>query len=125
MTEKARIKFRHQNGYSEDHFIPETLGSGIAAFDYDNDGWIDLYFINSGYIKEPDKNRSNSLCKNLGDGTFDNVTETSGVGDTGFGIGVTVGDYNSDGHPDLYVTNVGLTFCIVTMAIVLSQIQHS
>ena len=56
VTKKAGIKFRHQNGYSEDHFIPETLGLGIAAFDYDNDGRIDLYFINSGYIKETDKN---------------------------------------------------------------------
>ena len=107
VTVKAGIKFLHQNGYSEDHFIPETLGSGLAAFDYDKDGWIDLYFVNSGYIKEPYKNRSNSLYKNLGDGTFNDVTETSGVGDTGFGIGVTVGDYNSDGYPDFYVTNMG------------------
>lgn len=107
VTEKVGIKFRHQNGYSEDHFIPETLGAGIAVFDYDNDGWIDLYFVNSGYIKEPYKNRPNSLYKNLGDGTFGNVTDISGVGDTGFGIGVTVGDYDNDGHPDLYVTNMG------------------
>ena len=107
VTEKAGIKFLHQNGYSDDHFIPETLGSGLAAFDYDKDGWIDLYFVNSGYIKEPYKNRSNSLYKNLGDGTFNDVTETSGVGDTGFGIGVTIGDYSSDGYPDLYVTNMG------------------
>ena len=107
VTVRAGIKFLHQNGYSEDHFIPETLGSGLAAFDYDKDGWIDLYFVNSGYIKEPYKNRSNSLYKNLGDGTFNDVTETSGVGDTGFGIGVTIGDYNSDGYPDLYVTNMG------------------
>ena len=107
VTVKAGIKFLHQNGYSEDYFIPETLGSGLAAFDYDKDGWVDLYFVNSGYIKEPYKNRSNSLYKNLGDGTFNDVTETSGVGDTGFGIGVTVGDYNSDGYTDLYVTNMG------------------
>ncbi len=107
VTSEVGIKFRHENGYSKKHFIVETLGSGVAIFDYNSDGWVDLYFVNSGFIDQVNNNLSNSLYRNLGDGSFTDVTEMSSVGDTGFGIGVSVGDYNNDGHPDLYITNIG------------------
>ena len=107
VTAEAGIRFQHQNGRSEKHFIVETLGSGVAVLDYDSDGWVDLYFVNSGVISQPDENGQNALYRNLGDGTFADVTLSSGTGDTGFGVGVTVGDYDNDGDPDLYITNAG------------------
>ncbi|MCG9131073.1 CRTAC1 family protein [Candidatus Poribacteria bacterium] len=87
----------------------ETLGSGAAFFDYDADGDPDLYFVNGaplpGYVAE--ETPTNCLYQNNGDGTFTDVTEIAGVGDTGYGHGCAVGDYNNDGQLDLYVTNYG------------------
>ncbi|HHZ92080.1 TPA: VCBS repeat-containing protein, partial [Candidatus Poribacteria bacterium] len=87
----------------------ETLGSGVAFFDYDNDGDADLYFVNSaplpGYME--DHVPTNHLYRNNGDGTFTVVTEEAGVGDIGYGHGCATGDYDSDGDLDLYVTNYG------------------
>ena len=109
VTQSAGIHFIHVDGRSGQKFFMETLGSGVAFFDYDNDADPDLYFVNGaplpGYqsVDVP----INRLYRNNGDGTFIDVTEKAGVGDTGYGHGCAVGDYNNDGYPDLYVTNYG------------------
>ncbi len=107
VTKKAGINFKHASGKAQRYFIVETLGSGVATFDYDDDGWIDIYFVNSGQVLHRDQRAKNVLYRNNGDGTFTDVTESSGTGDFGYGIGVTVGDYDNNGTADLYVTNYG------------------
>ncbi len=103
VTEEAGIRFVHTNGSTGEHLFPETIGSGCAFVDYDQDGWIDIYFVNAGDFQKD--GAPNVLYRNNGDGTFTDVTEAAGVGDTGFGAGVTVGDYNGDGWEDLYICN--------------------
>jgi hypothetical protein len=109
VTQEAGIHWKHVDGRSGQKYFMETLGSGAAFFDYDADGDSDLYFVNSaplpGYIAE--EIPTNCLYRNNGDGTFTDVTEIAGVGDTGYGHGCAVGDYNNDGQLDLYVTNYG------------------
>ncbi|MCY3739613.1 MAG: CRTAC1 family protein [Candidatus Poribacteria bacterium] len=109
VTQEAGIHWQHTDGRSGQKYFMETLGSGAAFFDYDADGDPDLYFVNGaplpGYVA--DDIPTNCLYRNNGDGTFTDVTEESGVGDTGYGHGCAVGDYNNDGQLDLYVTNYG------------------
>ena len=109
VTQEAGIRWKHTDGRSGQKYFMETLGSGAAFFDYDADGDPDLYFVNGaplpGYIAQDVP--TNCLYRNNGDGTFTDVTEKSGVGDTGYGHGCAVGDYNNDGQLDLYVTNYG------------------
>jgi hypothetical protein len=94
---------------SAEHFLPETLGPGCAILDYDNDGWMDIYLVNSGpsefYV--PPHPLRNALFKNNRDGTFTDVTAKAGVPGGTFGMGVAVGDYNNDGFPDIFVTACG------------------
>lgn len=109
VTAQTGITFRHTDGSSGRLFIVETVASGVATFDYDGDGWTDIYFVSGGALpgaaaSPPPKNR---LYRNLGDFRFEDVTDQAGVGDTGHGLGVTVGDVNNDGCPDLYVSNLG------------------
>jgi hypothetical protein len=103
------IKWAHTNGKSPERFLPETTGAGCAFFDYDNDGWMDIYLVNSGKCDffNPNPPLRNALYRNNRDGTFTDVTEKAGVTAGGFGQGVAVGDYNGDGFPDLYVTQYG------------------
>ena len=107
VTQEAGISWKHTDGRSGQKYFMETLGSGAAFFDYDADGDPDLYFVNGaplpGYVAQ--EVPTNCLYRNNGDGTFTDVTEESGVGDTGYGHGCAVGDYNNDGQLDLYVTN--------------------
>jgi enediyne biosynthesis protein E4 len=107
--EKSGILWRHTSGKSPEKYLPETTGSGCAFLDYDNDGWMDIYLVNSGKCDffDPDPPLRNALYKNNRDGTFTDVTEKAGVGGGGFGQGVAVGDYDGDGFPDLYVTQYG------------------
>ena len=105
------ITWRHENGRSPDYYLPETTGAGCAFLDYDNDGWMDIYLVNSGkcdFLK-PNPPLRNALYRNNRDGTFTDVTETAGVSGGGYGMGVAVGDYDADGWPDLYVTQYGLS----------------
>ena len=90
-------------------YLPETSGAGCAFLDYDNDGWMDIYFVNSGKsdLYTPSKPLRNALYHNNRDGTFTDVTEKAGVGGGGYGMGVTVGDFDNDGYPDLYITQYG------------------
>jgi len=94
---------------SPEHYLPETMGPGCAFLDYDNDGWMDIYLVNSGPCDfyRPAKPLSNALYKNNRDGTFTNVTEQAGVSGGTFGMGVAVGDFDNDGFPDLLVTSYG------------------
>jgi hypothetical protein len=103
------ITWTHVNGRSPGYFLPETTGAGCAFLDYDNDGWMDLYLINSGRCDffDPKPPLRNALYRNNRDGTFTDVTEKAGVSGGGYGMGAAVGDYNGDGFPDLYVTQYG------------------
>ena len=109
VTEPAGLEFHHVDGRSGQRYFLETVGSGTAFFDYDGDGLIDIYFVNGADLPgfsspAPPTNR---LYRNNDDGTFTDVTEQAGVGDTGYGAGCAVGDYDNDGNLDLYVTNFG------------------
>jgi len=103
------ITWRHTAGHSQQKYLPETTGAGCAFLDYDNDGWMDIYLVNSGKCDffSPDPALRNALYHNNRDGTFTDVTEKAGVGAGGYGQGVGVGDYDGDGFPDLYVTQYG------------------
>jgi enediyne biosynthesis protein E4 len=111
VAEKAGLtRWRHVMGTDEVRFILETVGSGVALLDYDNDGWLDIYLVNgstydamTGKASPPHA----ALFHNNHDGTFTDVAEKAGVTNDRWGFGVAVGDYDNDGWPDLYVTNFG------------------
>src|SRR5580704_17016859 len=100
------ISWVHVNGRSPMAHLPETVGAGCAFLDYDNDGWMDIYLVNSGRCDfyEPPQPLRNALYHNNRDGTFTDVTQKAGVAGDAYGMGVAVGDYDGDGFPDLYVT---------------------
>jgi hypothetical protein len=109
---ESKITWVHDNGHSEARHLPETCGGGGLFFDFDNDGWLDIYFVNSGPSDffSPKTPIRNALYRNNHDGTFTDVTEKAGVacGKMGhFGMGGAAGDYDGDGWQDLYVTNYG------------------
>jgi hypothetical protein len=103
------IRWTHTNAASDSRYLPEALGPGCAFLDYDNDGWLDLYLVNSGPCDfwKPNAPIRNALYKNNRDGTFTDVTEAAGVSGGTFGMGVAVADYDNDGWPDLFVTAYG------------------
>lgn len=103
------ILWRHTNGRSPEYYLPETTGAGCAFLDYDNDGWLDIYLVNSGKCDfyEPNPPLRNALYHNNRDGTFTDVTDKAGVIGGGYGMGVAVGDYNGDGFPDIFLTQYG------------------
>ena len=103
------IVWVHTAGKSVEHYLPETTGAGCAFLDYDNDGWMDIYLVNSGKCDffNPNPPLRNALYRNNRDGTFTDVTAKAGVGGGGYGQGVAVGDYDGDGFPDIYVTQYG------------------
>ncbi|HEX3660148.1 MAG TPA: CRTAC1 family protein [Acidobacteriaceae bacterium] len=103
------ITWVHTAGKSPEKYLPESSGAGCAFLDYDNDGWMDIYLVNSGKCDfyNPSPPLRNALYRNNRDGTFTDVTEKAGVAGGGYGQGVAVGDYNDDGFPDLYVTQYG------------------
>ena len=109
LPEKSGIRWVHSNGKSPEKYLPETSGAGCAFLDYDNDGWMDIYLVNSGKCDffAPNPPLRNALYKNNRDGTFTDVTEKAGVAAGGFGQGVAVADYDGDGFSDLYVTQYG------------------
>jgi hypothetical protein len=104
------ISWVHNNAHSPERHLPETVGAGCAFFDYDNDGWMDLYLVNSGVsdFYTPATPPRNALYHNNHDGTFSDVTDRAGVAGGRFGMGVAAGDYDGDGWKDLYVTSYGL-----------------
>ena len=99
VTSAAGIHFRHQNGAEGEKYPMETMGSGVVFFDYDGDGWLDLYFVNSA--------GPGVLYHNEGDGNFTDKTASAGVADSGYGLGTAAADYDGDGDLDLYITCYG------------------
>ena len=107
VTAASNIDFRHESGHEKRHWLPEIMTGGVGIFDYDNDGDLDVYFVQGGSLNRTSNLAGNRLYRNDGSGRFDDVTATAGVGDTGYGMGCACGDYDDDGDVDLYVTNVG------------------
>lgn len=111
------INFRYQSSHTSKKYLPETMGAGVALFDYDNDGRLDIFFVNGAPLADPTPKGSipqktgpqywNRLYHQKPDGTFQDVTERAGLQGTGYGMGVAVGDYDNDGFEDLYVTAYG------------------
>lgn len=117
VTRASGISFRNNNSATPDKYLIETMTGGVAIFDYDNDGWPDVFLVNGARIhtgqrddEQPDKSSPeywNRLYHNNHDGTFTDVTEKAGVRGSGYGMGVAVGDFDNDGFEDLLVTNFG------------------
>lgn len=109
VTKASRVTFHHDDGGSGKKYLVEAVSTGLALFDYDGDGLIDIYFGNGAPLppRKPDASITNALYRNEGGLRFRDVTREAGVGDAGFGLGVAVGDFDSDGYPDLYVNNFG------------------
>ena len=109
VTEQAGIHFIHTSGVKKGRALfPETMPAGCAFFDYDNDGWLDILFVQSGALT-PDSHMTRPHCvlyHNNHDGTFTDVTAGSGLDkDLGYGQGVTIGDYDNDGYEDIFITS--------------------
>jgi hypothetical protein len=107
---KSGMTWVHENAMSPERYLPETMGPGVAFFDYDNDGWMDVFMVNSGPADfyTPKAPLKNALYKNNRDGTFTDVTDAAGVaGGREFGMGCTIADYDNDGYADILVTAYG------------------
>ena len=117
VTAKSGIRFQHQASRTTRKYLPESMGAGVAIFDYDNDGWQDLFFVNGAKLQDPmprgsspdksDPRYWNRLYHNNRDGTFTDITEKAGLPGRFYGMGVATGDYDNDGNVDLLVTNLG------------------
>jgi hypothetical protein len=117
VTASSRVGFRHAASKTSVKFLPETMGGGVAVFDADGDGRLDLFFTNGAALgentssaKPPDKREPrfwNRLYRNRGDWTFEDVTERSGLAGTRYDFGAAVADYDNDGDIDLHVTGLG------------------
>ncbi len=109
ITEQSGVRFVCDNGATPRKHQPEGLIAGVALFDYDRDGDLDIYFVNGAHmpslVKQGEKHK-NRLFRNNGDLTFTDVTDKAGVAGEGYGMGVAAADYDNDGYPDLYVLNV-------------------
>ena len=107
VTEQAGIRWRHVNGESSEKYLVETMGGGVAFFDFDRDGLFDLFFVTGGETpKSADASPPrNALYRNLGNGRFEDVTSKAGLERLSFyGMGVAAADFDNDGYPDLFVT---------------------
>ena len=109
VTAESGIDFVHATGAFGEKWMPETMGSGVIVLDYDGDDWPDLFFINStGWDgRAEDRGATSKLLRNLGDGTFRDVTAEAGLARPIYGMGGTAADYDADGDTDLYLTAVG------------------
>ena len=111
VTKQAGLdKFHHRSGTPRKATILETMGSGVALLDYDNDGWLDIYLLNGSTVaamKGQEPQPRAMLLHNNHDGTFTDVTEKAGIANERWGFGVAIGDYDNDGWPDIYVANYG------------------
>jgi hypothetical protein len=108
VTQQARIRFVHNNGAFGKKFLPETLGPGVAFIDYDNDGWPDIFLVNGmDWPGHTQKHSTPKLYHNNHDGTFTDVTHKAGLDVEIYGMGAAVGDFDNDGHDDLFVSALG------------------
>jgi hypothetical protein len=110
VAERAGVRFRHETGATGKFYYIETTGAGCALFDYDSDGWTDAFLVQSGPLPGGEGGRRNALFRNNGDGTFTDVTEGSGLEDSGYAQGVAVGDVDNDGYEDVFVSGYGGCF---------------
>jgi enediyne biosynthesis protein E4 len=111
------IDFRYQSSHTSKKYLVETMGPGVALFDFDNDGRLDIFVVNGAPLTDPMPQKAipqkggppywNRLYHQKADGKFEDVTERAGLQGVGYGMGVAVGDYDNDGHEDLYVTSYG------------------
>lgn len=109
LPDRARLPFTLKNSISPERYSIETMLGGVALFDYNNDGRLDIFFTNGAAIpslEKKDSTYSNRLFRNNGDGTFTDVTVSAGLAGVGYSMGVAAGDYDNDGFVDLYVTGV-------------------
>src|SRR5271167_4338396 len=114
---RSGVRFLNQASHTSHKYLPETMVGGVALFDYNNDGLLDIFFVNGAALADPMPAGArpgksapkywNRLYRNNGDGSFTDVTEQAGLQGDGFGMGVAVADFDNDGYADLYVTNVG------------------
>jgi hypothetical protein len=110
ITDLVKLDFIHDPAVDGKYYMPESIGSGAAFLDYDNDGDLDIYLLNGAIHDKKNMNKPalrNHLYRQEPDGTFSDVTESSGLGDTGYGMGVAVGDIDNDGDVDVYISNDG------------------
>jgi hypothetical protein len=117
VTQKLGVHFKHEASPTSKKYLLETMGSGVALFDYDNDGRLDIFFANGARIDDPMLKGAipkkdgpkywNRLYHQKADGTFEDVTEKAGVAGAGYSTGVAVGDYDNDGFDDLFVAGYG------------------
>jgi hypothetical protein len=117
ITAASGVRFQHVASHTSKKYLPETMGSGVALFDYDNDGRLDIFLVNGAPLSDPTPKGTipeksgpkdwNRLFHQKSDGTFEDVTERAGLEGAGYGMGVAVGDYDNDGYEDLYVTAYG------------------
>lgn len=118
-AESAGLRFIYRNGASPGHQIPETIGGGVAVLDYDGDGRLDILLVQGGSfaprdgddltVRGEERSTGDRLFRNRGDGTFEDATESSGLArlPRGYGFGASVGDYDNDGRPDVFITRFG------------------
>jgi enediyne biosynthesis protein E4 len=110
VTAASGVDFVHYDSATPMHYIHETIGSGVAWIDYDNDGWPDLFFVQAGPLLNAASSGSpptHKMYHNNRDGTFTDVTKELGLDQSGFGLGVAVGDFDNDGFDDLVITYLG------------------
>ena len=101
---ESQITWVHENGRSDKRYLPETIGPGVGIFDYNNDGWMDILFVNSGesVFFHPTTMLRSALYRNNQDGTFTDVAEKAGLTANLFGMGVAIGDYDGDGFQEYF-----------------------
>ena len=116
-TASSGLRFLHRNSKTSEKYLLETMTGGVALIDYDGDGWEDVFFVNGAKLNDPQPDNEildksapefwNRMFHNNKDGTFSDVTEKTGLRGKGYGMGAAVGDYDNDGHMDLFVSNFG------------------